>query len=47
VPLKTVSIQLQYVDIGTGLQTGYAGVDIAPDWTVTIGDRTDLGLPPG
>jgi hypothetical protein len=45
VPLKTVSIQLQYVDAESGLQTGYATIDIATDGTATIGDRIDLGLP--
>lgn len=47
VPLKTVSLQLQYVDAESGLQTGYAAVDVAVDGTVTIGDRVDVGLPGG
>jgi len=47
VPLKTLSIQLQYVDTESGLQTGYASIDVATDGTVTIGDRIDLGLPGG
>ena len=47
VPLKTLSVQLQYVDTDTGLQTGYAAIDIATDGTATITDRTDLGLPGG
>ena len=47
VPLKTVSIQLQYTDTDTELQTGYATIDIATDGTVTITDRADLGLPAG
>jgi hypothetical protein len=46
-PLKTVSIQLQYVNTETGLQTGYAAIDIATDGTATITDRTDVGLPGG
>ena len=45
VPLKAFSVQLQYVDTETGLQTGYATIDIATDGTVTLADRTDLGLP--
>jgi hypothetical protein len=45
VPLKTLSLQLQYVEEETGLQTGYATIDVATDGTVTIGPRTDLGLP--
>jgi hypothetical protein len=44
VPLKTVSLQLQYVSTETGLQTGYVSIDIATDGDVTISDRTDLGL---
>jgi hypothetical protein len=46
-PLKTVSIQLQYVNTESGLQTGYAAIDIATDGTVTITDRIDVGLPGG
>ena len=44
VPLKTLSIQIQYIDSQTGMQTGYAPVDVATDGSVTIGRRTDLGL---
>ncbi|HTW16534.1 MAG TPA: hypothetical protein VMF51_15460 [Nocardioides sp.] len=47
VPLKTLSMQLQYVDGESGLQTGYATIDVAVDGTVTISDRVDLGLPGG
>ncbi len=46
-PLKTLSVQLQYVDADSGLQTGYAFLDIASDGEVTITDRIDLGLPGG
>jgi hypothetical protein len=45
VPLKTLSLQLQYVDASTGLQAGYVSVDIATDGTATISDRTDIGVP--
>ena len=45
VPLKTLSIQLQYVDTDTGLQTGYAFIDLATDGTATITDRIDIGVP--
>jgi hypothetical protein len=45
--LKTVSIQLQYVNTESGLQTGYAAIDIATDGTVTITDRIDVGLAGG
>lgn len=47
VPLKTLSVQLQYFNTDSGLQTGYAAIDIATDGTVTITDRVDLGLPGG
>jgi hypothetical protein len=46
-PLKTVSIQLQYVNTDTGLQTGYASIEIATDGSVTVTDRIDVGLPGG
>lgn len=45
VPLKKMSMQLQYVDTGTGLQTGYASIEVATDGTVIVSERTDLGLP--
>ena len=44
-PLKTVSVQLQYVDVDSGLQTGYADIGIATDGAVTVSSRVDLGLP--
>ena len=43
-PLKTLSVQIQYFDVASGLQTGYAEIDIATDATVTVTDRVDLGL---
>jgi Icc-related predicted phosphoesterase len=46
-PLKTLSVQLQYVNVESGLQTGYASIDIATDGTATVTDRVDLGLPGG
>jgi len=46
-PLKTVSVQLQYVDVESGLQTGYADIGIATDGAVTVADRVDVGLPVG
>ena len=33
-PLKTVSVQLQYFNEESGLQTGYAEIDIGTDGTV-------------
>lgn len=47
VPLKTVGMQLQYVDEDSGLATGYVQIDVAVDGTATIGDRVDVGLPGG
>ena len=46
-PLKTVSVQLQYLNPDTGLQTGLVPIGIATDGTATIGDRVDVGLPGG
>lgn len=45
VPLKPVSVQLQYVDTATGLQTGYATIEIDTEGAVTVSARTDLGIP--
>jgi hypothetical protein len=47
VPLKAVSVRLAYVNPDTGLQTGYASIVIAPDGSVTVEDRVDVGLPGG
>ncbi|WP_183099296.1 hypothetical protein [Nocardioides pelophilus] len=44
VPLKPVSVQLQYVDVGSGLQTGYATIELDTDGDVTVSERRDLGL---
>ena len=44
-PLKDVTVQLQYVDLATGLQTGYVEIAISPSGAVAVTDRTDLGLP--
>jgi hypothetical protein len=46
-PLKPVSVQLQYVNVESGLQTGWAPIDIDTDGTATVGDRVDVGLPGG
>ena len=46
-PLKTLSVRLQYVDLESGLQTGYASIDFALDGQVEITPRTDVGLPGG
>jgi hypothetical protein len=46
-PLKDLSVQLQYINPDTGLQTGMVPITIATDGTATIGDRVDIGLPGG
>jgi hypothetical protein len=43
-PLKAISVQLQYVDAGTGLQTGLVPITFGTDGSATIGVRTDVGL---
>ena len=40
-------MQLQYFNEESALETGYASVVIAPNGTVTIEDRVDVGLPGG
>ncbi|HYF71785.1 MAG TPA: hypothetical protein VD864_03135 [Nocardioides sp.] len=45
VPLKTVGVQLQYVDRATGLQTGLVPITFDTEGLATIGDRVDVGLP--
>lgn len=46
-PLKTLSVQLQYVDAESGLQTGLVPISFAPGGAATIGERVDVGLPGG
>ncbi len=46
-PLKAISVRLAYVNADTGLQTGYASVVIAPNGSVAVEDRVDVGLPGG
>ena len=47
VPLKPVSVRLQYVDVTSGLQTGYASLTCEVDARCTLSDRVDVGLPGG
>ncbi|HEY0642444.1 MAG TPA: hypothetical protein VGD39_03425 [Nocardioides sp.] len=42
-PLKDLSVQLQYVDVETGLQTGYADLTVSPNGEVTLATRTGIG----
>ena len=44
-PLKTVNVQLQYVDEHSGLQTGYTEIAVATDGTLTVANRIELGVP--
>ncbi|MDF1601946.1 hypothetical protein [Nocardioides sp. YIM 152315] len=46
-PLKALSVQLQYVNVESGLQTGYLPISFATDGTATVGPRTEVGLPGG
>ena len=46
-PLKDISVQLQFFNPDTGLQTGYTQISIDPDGDVTVADRVDVGLPGG
>jgi hypothetical protein len=46
-PLKPVMVRLQYVNVETGLQTGYVTVQCDLDASCTVSDRTDVGLPGG
>ena len=46
-PLKPVMVRLQYVNVETGLQTGYVTVECGLDATCTVSDRVDVGLPGG
>lgn len=47
VPLKPISVRLQYVDVTSGLQTGYASLTCSVAATCTLSDRVDVGLPGG
>jgi hypothetical protein len=46
-PLKPLMVRLQYVDVDSGLQTGYATVECGLDAACTISARTDVGIPGG
>lgn len=47
VPLKTLSVRLQYLDTESGLETGYATIRCGLDGRCAISDRVDVGLPGG
>jgi hypothetical protein len=46
-PLKPLMVRLQYVNVKSGLQTGYATVQCELDARCTISGRVDVGLPGG
>ncbi len=46
-PLKPIMVRLQYVDVDSGLQTGYATAECNLAAACTISARTDVGLPGG
>ena len=47
VPLKPLTVRLQYFDVDSGLQTGYATVECQTDGTCSISERVDVGVPGG
>jgi hypothetical protein len=46
-PLKPLMVRLQYVDVKSGLETGYATVQCDLDAKCSISGRIDVGLPGG
>jgi hypothetical protein len=44
-PLKDLTVRLQYVDVDSGLQTGWATIVCSPSGTCRVSGRTDVGLP--
>lgn len=44
-PLKPLTLRLQYLDAGTGLQTGFATVLCGTSGRCALTGRTDVGLP--
>ena len=46
-PLKPIMVRLQYVNVESGLQTGYVTVECRLDARCTISDRVEVGLPGG
>jgi hypothetical protein len=46
-PLKPLSVRLQFVNLLSGLETGYATIECDTGGTCIISDRVDVGLPGG
>lgn len=44
-PLKPIMVRLQYVDVASGLQTGYATITCDVAGRCSVSDRVDVGLP--
>lgn len=47
VPLKPLTVRLQYLDKDSGLETGYATISCQLDGSCAVSDRVDVGLPGG
>jgi hypothetical protein len=47
VPLRVLNVRLQYVDVESGLETGYASIGCDLDGACRITNRVDVGLPGG
>jgi hypothetical protein len=45
--LKPLTVRLQYLDVQSGLETGYATISCNLDGDCTISDRVDVGIPGG
>ena len=46
-PLKPLTVRLQYLDVESGLETGFATISCGLDGNCTISDRVDVGIPGG
>jgi hypothetical protein len=47
VPLKPIAWRLQYIDLATGLQTGFVTITCDTDGDCRVQSRVDVGLPLG
>ncbi len=46
-PLKTLGVRLQYFNVESGLQTGFASIELATNADAVVTERVDVGLPGG
>ncbi len=44
-PLKPIELRLHYVDVESGLVTGFVSIDLSLSGDLTISRRTDVGVP--